>query len=76
MLTDAVLDRILACAVQGRPDDSGQDPTCVFLSEQGSPFSARQAVLKVLDSIHLSAVTVNPFNSRYGLAIRCACWQM
>lgn len=39
------------------------------MSEQGfRRLASRQAVLKVLDSIHLSAVTVNPFNSRYGLA--------
>lgn len=70
MLTDAVLDRILACAVQGADlTIVVQDPTCVFLSEQGfRRLASRQAVLKVLDSIHLSAVTVNPFNSRYGLA--------
>lgn len=70
MLTDEVLGKI----VESKPHGTLltvliSDPNCVFLSKQSfQRLQSNQAELQVLDSIHLSAVTVNPFNSRYGLA--------
>ena len=70
MLTDSVLARVLAGAHQlSSINILVQDPTAVFLGPQSfHSLDAYQSALQVLDSIHISAVTVNPFSSRYGLA--------
>jgi hypothetical protein len=70
MLTDAVLTKIWGSAA--RPASftlAASDPTSVFLGPRSLAKLAAQGVaLRVVDSLHLSAVTVNPFNSRYGYA--------
>ncbi len=70
MLTDDVLVKILASGAESTfPILLASDPTSVFLGKQSfQKLKSHHAVLKVLDSIHISAVTVNPFNSSYGLA--------
>jgi len=70
MLTDDILVKILA---SGSPQTSltllVSDPTNVFLGKQSfQRLQAQNMVLKVLDPIHVSAVTVNPFHSGYGWA--------
>ncbi len=70
MLSDEVLAKILS----RKPNMAlltilVSDPTSVFLGKQSFlRLTSNQAALKVLDPIHLSAVTVNPFSSRFGLA--------
>jgi len=70
MLTDEVLAKILAC----KPHRASftlliTDPNCVFLGKRAlQRLQSNTVELRVLDSIHVSAVTVNPFNSRYGIA--------
>jgi hypothetical protein len=67
-------DEVLALILSRKPGAAlltilVSDPTSVFLGKQSFlRLRSNQAVLKVLDSIHLSAVTVNPFSSRFGLA--------
>lgn len=70
MLTDDVLVKILTNSTEEVPPIIVVlDPTSVFLSKQGfHKLDSYQAVLNVLDAIHISAVTVSPFNSRYGHA--------
>ena len=70
MLTDDVLVKILASGAEVASQTLlVSDPTSVFLGKQGfHRLKSHHAVLKVLDAIHISAVTVNPFNSRFGLA--------
>lgn len=70
MLTDAVLAKVLGSAA--RPASFtlvASDPTAVFLSRGSLARLASQGVeLCVLRPLHLSAVTVSPFHSRYGHA--------
>lgn len=70
MLTDAILAKVLESVGEiGSVTILAADPTCVFLSRQSLlRITSRQASLKVLDTIHISAVTVNPFNSSFGQA--------
>lgn len=68
MLTDEVLTKILANVAQV-PALSilVSDSTSVFLSPQNlQRLLARPGSLQVLDPIHISAVTINPFNSSFG----------
>ena len=70
MLTADVLDKVLANATQATSlTILVADPTSVFLGKQSfQRLSSQNVILKVLDPIHISAVTVNPFNSTYGYA--------
>lgn len=69
MLTDAVLTRILSAAGPASFTLVASDPTAVFLSAGSlNLLASRQVRLRVLQPLHLSAVTVNPFHSRYGYA--------
>ncbi|HBG00839.1 MAG TPA: hypothetical protein DDW87_04615 [Firmicutes bacterium] len=68
MLTDDVLGKILAGAggVEGFTIVA-RDPTHVFVGKQSvQRLASHQAVLKVLDPIQISALTVNPFSTSYG----------
>lgn len=68
MLTDDLLTVLLpVAAVSGGFTLVASDPTAVFLTPSALARLAVQGIkLKVLQSLHLSAVTVNPFHSRYG----------
>ncbi len=70
MLTDAVLAKVLNSAA--RPASftlAAADPTAVFLSQESlAGLAARSVQLRVLRPLHLSAVTVSPFHSKYGYA--------
>ncbi len=70
MLTDAVLTKILGSAA--RPASftlAASDPTAVFLGPGSLQRLAASGIeLRVLRPLHLSAVTVSPFHSRYGYA--------
>lgn len=70
MLTDDVLVKVLASGAGATSLTLVvSEPTSVFLGKQGfQRLKSHHAALKVLDAIHISAVTVNPFNSRFGLA--------
>lgn len=70
MVTDELLAKVLAhTASAAALTLLVPDSTHVFLSKQSfQRLASRNAALKVLNSIHISAVTVNPFNSRYGYA--------
>ncbi len=69
-LTDEVLSPVLAAAARATPFTLlVPDSTYVFLSGRGfQRLASSRVVLKVLNPIDISAVTVNPFNSRYGYA--------
>lgn len=68
MLTDDLLNKLLAASVPVCPRTIVvADATHVFLGKRGMQrLLSHGAELKVLEPIHISAVTVNPFNSSYG----------
>lgn len=68
MLTDDVLAKLLDHALQAASlTILATDPTNIFLSKRSlARLECHHASLRVLDSIHLSAVTCNPFNSSHG----------
>ncbi len=70
MLTDELLDAVLgAGSAPAALTLLVPDATHVFLSGGGfQRLLSSGANLKVLNPIHISAVTVNPFNSRHGYA--------
>lgn len=70
MLTDHVLSQILGKAVRSSNlTVLVPDATHVFLSKRGfDMLSASEVRLRVQRALPISAVTVSPFNSRYGYA--------